>query len=302
MKTVVPHYYRSFKCIADKCHHSCCVGWQIGIDEDTLERYRTLEGEMGEIIRDSIEWSDAPHFKLCDDDRCPHLRENGLCRIISRLGEDALCEICDRHPRFFNYYEDRVEIGLGLCCEEACRLVLEEREPFVLVSEGTGEDTDEESAIFAERDSIIHRIFRENGTFNEKVQRLLDEYDAELIETSAEEWAMFYQTLERLDEDWTGMLNKLGSFYDVAIDEIERWEWDSQLQNIFAYFIYRYTPRALEEEGFSTVLKLAAHCAFIIRAVAVVCDCSLAEVLRMYSSEVEYSDENFDDLYFELSI
>ena len=50
MKTVVPHYYKNFKCIADKCRHSCCVGWEIDIDDDTLEKYRNLEGEMGAVL------------------------------------------------------------------------------------------------------------------------------------------------------------------------------------------------------------------------------------------------------------
>ena len=25
----VPSYYKTFQCIADKCEHSCCIGWEI---------------------------------------------------------------------------------------------------------------------------------------------------------------------------------------------------------------------------------------------------------------------------------
>ena len=34
---VYPNYYDKFKCIANRCKHSCCIGWEIDIDEDTME-------------------------------------------------------------------------------------------------------------------------------------------------------------------------------------------------------------------------------------------------------------------------
>ena len=39
MIMLVPNYYKDFLCIADKCRHSCCIGWEIDIDEETLEFY-----------------------------------------------------------------------------------------------------------------------------------------------------------------------------------------------------------------------------------------------------------------------
>ena len=39
MKYYLPDYYEEFKCIAQKCKHSCCVGWEIDIDDDTLAYY-----------------------------------------------------------------------------------------------------------------------------------------------------------------------------------------------------------------------------------------------------------------------
>ena len=39
MKLYAPAYYKNFKCIADKCEHSCCVGWEIDIDKETLDKY-----------------------------------------------------------------------------------------------------------------------------------------------------------------------------------------------------------------------------------------------------------------------
>lgn len=39
MKTVVPSYYKDFRCIAGDCRHTCCVGWEIGVDEDSAARF-----------------------------------------------------------------------------------------------------------------------------------------------------------------------------------------------------------------------------------------------------------------------
>ena len=123
MKLYAPHYYKNFKCIADRCRHSCCIGWEIDIDETSAARYATLTEGYGETVRASME-GEPPHFRLGADERCPHLAENGLCNIISELGEEFLCDICREHPRFYNYANGRCEVGLGMACEEACRLIL----------------------------------------------------------------------------------------------------------------------------------------------------------------------------------
>ena len=114
MKLFAPKYYKNFTCIADKCTHSCCVGWEIDIDQGTLEKYETLSHSYGKIIRDSIDYEETPHFRLCEKERCPHLDEKGLCNIISCLGEGYLCEICAEHPRFYNDTLKGKEVGLDL--------------------------------------------------------------------------------------------------------------------------------------------------------------------------------------------
>ena len=103
MKLIAPDYYPDFACIAGACGHSCCVGWEIDIDEHTLKRYKRLKDGYGAVIAGSIAMDDTPHFRLGSHDRCPHLDERGLCRIILNVGEDYLCDICREHPRFYNF-------------------------------------------------------------------------------------------------------------------------------------------------------------------------------------------------------
>lgn len=151
MKITAPDYYPEFKCIASACRHSCCEGWEIDIDRESALRYEKLPGPLGDKLRSNME--PAPedersdenyaHFRLCEGDRCPFLQSSGLCEIILEKGEDMLCQICSDHPRFRNFWEDRVELGLGLACEEAARIILTRKKAMeVITLEDDGENTE----------------------------------------------------------------------------------------------------------------------------------------------------------------
>ena len=121
-----PDYYKEFRCKAGKCLHTCCAGWLVGIDEKSLERFEK-EPDIKNRISDSC-------FIMGKDGRCPFLRDDNLCDMILKHGEDYLCDICREHPRFYNSFDDHMEAGIGLVCEEACRLVLECDKPFELIA------------------------------------------------------------------------------------------------------------------------------------------------------------------------
>ena len=142
MVTVYPMYYPQFRCLMGACQHNCCIGWEIDIDPDTADYYAGQTGPLAEKLKRSVAWEDVPHFVLGDGERCPFLTSNNLCEIIQHEGEDSLCEICREHPRFYNDCAGRMEVGLGLSCEAAARLILLQKEPFRLVIEGGGKDMD----------------------------------------------------------------------------------------------------------------------------------------------------------------
>ena len=129
-----PAVYSRFCCTASACSDNCCIGWEIDIDPDTARFYDTLPGPDGEWLRAGISPPGELPRRFCagEDGRCPFLNENNLCGAYLRLGERAMAEICREHPRFHNWCGPFVESGLGLCCEEACRLILTGREPFRL--------------------------------------------------------------------------------------------------------------------------------------------------------------------------
>jgi len=213
----VPDFYNDFKCIADKCTDTCCVGWEIDVDERSLAKYNKMakfcreQGCAGqqraEFIQKLLANIEDGHFKLLPGDRCPFLKADGLCEMICHLGcngtdkdengENVLCDICREHPRFVEVYGDVMEKGLGLCCEEAARLLLtpgchcEERSdeaieahvlPLHLVEseiddkpdalpEGAEEARD---AIFEERAAIFGILNNNSIPLNERLIEVLD--------------------------------------------------------------------------------------------------------------------------------
>ncbi len=134
MKIQVPSYYNKFKCIADKCVDNCCIGWEIDVDEITLEKYENLPGVEGNSIRSTLNRGNPTSFKLLENERCANLDCRGLCKIISCLGEGYLCQICRDHPRYFNETAEGIEGGIGLACEETARLILIADNPSASIS------------------------------------------------------------------------------------------------------------------------------------------------------------------------
>ena len=75
MKIVKPTFYKTFKCIAGDCPDSCCQGWEVDADSDSLEYYKTLDNSL-EIKKriDSVLSKDEFNntiFTLAPKKRCP---------------------------------------------------------------------------------------------------------------------------------------------------------------------------------------------------------------------------------------
>lgn len=125
MKIFKPSYYDQFHCIAGDCTDSCCQEWDVQVDAVTAQRYLTLEGSLGDRLREKLKKDEDGDYTLeITDRRCPMWRQDGLCQIQYELGEDGLCQVCRNFPRLRHDYGDFVELGLELSCPEAARLIL----------------------------------------------------------------------------------------------------------------------------------------------------------------------------------
>ena len=136
-----PDFYDHFLCIGDSCKDCCCIGWELDIDDDTFEYYKSVPGPFGDRLRGCMSAArkvspDAPGddslfgddggstmYRLKIDGRCPFLNSKNLCDIVLNLGPQALCQICSEYPRYSFEFDGAVEKSLTISCEEAGRLM-----------------------------------------------------------------------------------------------------------------------------------------------------------------------------------
>lgn len=289
MKLYAPEYYKDFKCKADKCRHSCCIGWEIDVDSETAELYCSLDEGYGEVVAHSIDFDPAPHFRLGEGDRCPHLAESGLCKVILNLGEDHLCDICREHPRFYNDTVYGKEVGLGMACEEACRLILTS-DGYATVKE-IGEVCGEADAdgfnTVSFREGLYERLSDSGLPYSQRLNAIYREYGAspELLEDA--EWRELLASLEYLDPSHKELFQVYTSF--VGQNGIA----DISLERALAYFIYRHCAGEADELRCRAALGL---CLFLERLLASVYyaapKADILELARIISEEIEYSEDN----------
>ncbi len=285
MKEAFVNYYNKFRCIADKCRHSCCIGWEIDIDCDTMGIYSSLEGEFGERIRNNIDYEQGC-FKLKEGDRCPFLNEKGLCDIIAEYGEDALCDICYLHPRFKNFYSDFTETGLGLCCEEATRIILSQKEKLSVVYEEGTVFTNEEKEFLREREEIFKILQNREKSIEERFKELAKKYEVN-IDISSQKLKEAFLSLERLDESWTDELNR------VTEASFENEEYTLFFEQLSVYFIFRHLKMNFLKEGVNFALLSCLLISGIMNSYKETLTREKAyDIARMFSSEVEYCERN----------
>ena len=134
-KILIPSYAEDFKCIGGKCEDSCCIGWDIDIDQNTFRKYsRTKDVEMKQKFETHIYRNrgctsndvDFGRISINDSKWCPFLNSKKLCVIQKNLGEDYLSNVCYSFPRVYNELNGIYELSLAMSCPEAVRMLLSE--------------------------------------------------------------------------------------------------------------------------------------------------------------------------------
>lgn len=145
MRYIKPEYYDAFECIADRCPDTCCAGWQIVIDEASLEKYNAA-GISG------IDWTEGSFVQR--NGRCSMLNNHNLCDLILQKGEDWLCETCKRYPRHVEEFDGLREYSLSLSCPVAAEMMLNRQEKltFLVEEDDLAEPLEEE---FEEFDFLL---------------------------------------------------------------------------------------------------------------------------------------------------
>lgn len=146
-----PTYYYDFQCINKNCPDTCCGGWNISIDSESLKRYRRILRNFHKSTHNTPSHStlshnfSSPHPSkafLChfrkaidfhhsairlSDRFCPLLTNENLCGMYLHLGKDSLCKTCRTYPRHQEELGSLREISLSLSCPEAARIILSQK-------------------------------------------------------------------------------------------------------------------------------------------------------------------------------
>lgn len=327
MFTIKPDFFDKFKCIADRCSDSCCIGWEIDVDENAFEKYNKINTSFGDKIRSQIIKSEdgSNCFALGENERCPFLNKENLCDIIINCGEDLICDICREHPRFYEWFVGVTECGLGLCCEEVCRILLENDEHFSLVEESDGEEiileTKEEIAesdfyifISAFRERLFEILFSKDINFEEKLVKILSETEkfcGEKIKIRNYKNSLeLYKQTEPIDEKWTQLINDLSDNFESVLkvekEFQEKTNGDMLYSKILAYIIYRHFIKAVFDES------IKERICFAVESVRFILLCDMKtysekgeltlrdriDNLKNWSKQVEYSEENTELLIY----
>ena len=308
MKLTKPAYFDTFRCIASACPDSCCKEWDVLVDPDKAEFYRTIPGSLGDRLRQVLREEDGETYMTIEDGRCPMWRADGLCRIQAELGEGALCKTCREFPRLTHDYGDFVEMGLELSCPEAARIILSHAAPEMVESQipgGEPAEYDEEAIevllrtrqvvqeLLADTSRPVQQALAAALIYGYQAQGELDgeeelPFDAGAALEDALQFAAagdfqpildFFRGLEILTPLWAQRLAHPAPA-----------PWDNRYRAIARYFVDRYWLQAVSDYDLAGRVKLMVVSCLVIRLLGG----NLTETAQLYSKEIENSIDNVE--------
>lgn len=319
----VPDYFDQFACLAGDCPHSCCIGWEVVIDEDTAWRYRAEPGPLGEKLRAAMQFDGEDVCFPLDGGRCPFLNRENLCEIHCALGAEATSVTCQEHPRFIEEYGPFKEISLSAACPKANELLLGSNEPLtfsVLEDETPAEEGDAWLNwllplrnylldLLRNREQPLQERLRYFLLIAQEAQRLLDAKAmekltafcaspyirrpeaAELTEGWEQAACRCLRSLEILEPDWQALLERWEN--NPALPAFAPRE-PEKLERIAVYLAFRYLLKAVND---GDLLGRAQFCLLGVLAVDRLSRFTeLSEALRLFSREIEHDQDNLDAL------
>ena len=293
MKVYFPTYYNNFHCIADKCTHSCCIGWEVAVDDLTLKKYEQLgERSILEKITDGC-------IGMTEEGRCPFLRADGLCHIIAEHGEGMVGEICREHPRFYHAIGDRVEMGIGASCPEAARLILSSDgyDDFDSAERDCSPAEETDFDMLTHRNGIFSILSDRNERLADRLEMITSLYEIGDFNPRAEQWNERLSTLEYLYPEHQGL-------FEVGLTD-GREKMEEIFERFFAYLVYRHCSVADCYEDLQSRLAFCLVVLSVLENHTAKTDCGLNEAIKfveIISEEIEYCEENTESLIMDAQL
>ncbi len=297
MKIVKPTFYKNFKCIAGDCPDSCCQGWEVDADSDSLEYYKTLDNSL-EIKKriDSVlskDEFDNTIFTLAPKKRCPFLNEENLCDMHIAIGGEHTPYTCRTFPRFIYDFGATREIGISFSCPVASDMMYN-TESFDFETEAnfdlpTLNDIDAEKYfLLLKGRAEAYKIAKDkNKNIRERLNALLDlgvllQEKLFPYAEGGDDIAFFdvFKNPELINPEWK---EKVENFSLKQVSDTQSNE------NILMYFLYKYFMQAVYDDDVLSKIKMAV--------LGVLINTYFGEdswTIHLWSKETEHSQYNMD--------
>ncbi len=133
-------FYKEFNCIGSDCPLTCCKGWTISLDKKTFYKYKSDDRFKDHVSKGGNSGSRSSEtFGVINRNEagaCELLEDNGLCKVHTLKGPDALSKTCATFPRNITSFSDTsTHKGLTLACPEAARLCISSEDAVALKHE-----------------------------------------------------------------------------------------------------------------------------------------------------------------------
>ena len=322
MITRIPDYFHDFHCLAGDCPDTCCAQWEIVVDDETAEVYRTLPGPVGESIRTALTTEGGEFLLPLQDGKCPMLRADGLCPIIAEHGPDLLCTTCREHPRFTEIYGGLQETMLCISCPEAARLLLERETPIgftthldAALPEPDDLDADQFDMLLSARQTAFllvqdrSRPLRDRLAlllcFAKRLQNNLEHLPVcEALCRRYESWDYCDRQLRRIRRkrghgsmtrvrQLFSSMDHLTDAFPLVLQDLECADPDMypQLEHLTVYFLFRWWLKAacndrIWQQAAATVVSVLTV-AGLAKSMG-----QITEAARLFSKEIEHSEQN----------
>lgn len=297
MKIVKPTFYKTFKCIAGDCPDSCCQGWEVDADSDSLEYYKTLDNSL-EIKKriDSVlskDEFDNTIFTLAPKKRCPFLNDENLCDMHIAIGGEHTPYTCRTFPRFIYDFGATREIGISFSCPVASDMMYN-TESFDFETD-INSDLPTLNDIDAEKYFLLYKGRAEaykiakdkNKSIRERLNDLLDlgvllQEKLFPYDEGGDDIAFFdvFKNPELINPEWK---EKVENFSLKQVSDTQSNE------NILMYFLYKYLMQAVYDDDALSKIKMAV--------LGVLINTYFGEdswTVHLWSKETEHSQYNMD--------
>lgn len=297
LNLITPVFYKNFKCIAGACPDSCCQGWEVDADSESLKYYETLTGDISDRIKNVLDKDEFGNtvFRLTSKKRCPFLNSENLCDMHIVIGGEHTPFTCRTFPRFINYYGSNKEMGISFSCPVAAEMMWNFKDDFTFDAVQIDEPpqlNDIDGMLYLKlidaRKKSYNIIIDKSVDIKIRLLKLLE--NAVLLQNEIEPYTDGFDNIsfkeaftnpEVINNEWVQKVNSSQFIPDIKNNKSN--------ENIAMYFLFRYFLTAVYDYDVLSKIKMAI--------IGTLIPGFFGEddwTIHLWSKETEHSDVNMN--------